>query len=108
MGKNYLNQMVYLLLVKVVSSLIWNSRNHQLIGLAMSERDQASLQDIYQLLEDDQHTKLTNYILQFLWRDLDVVGPYFTSENTVTAKFISACIFETIQLFRVVIFVCKV
>ena len=94
--------------VKVVSSLIWNSRNHQLIGLAMSETDQASLQDIYQLLEDDRHTKLTNYILQFLWRDLtssfDVVGPYFTSEDTVTAKFISACVFETIQLFQVIIF----
>ena len=79
--------------VKVVSSLIWNSRNHQLIGLAMSETDQASLQDIYQLLEDDRHTKY--YILQFLWRDLtssfDIVGLYFTSEDTVTAKFICMC-----------------
>jgi len=97
--------------VKVVSSLIWNSRNHQIIRLAMSESDQASLQDIYQLLEDDRHTKLTNYILQFLWRDLtssfDVVGPYFTSEDTVTAKFISACVYETIQLFQVVVFVRK-
>ena len=67
--------------VKVVSSLMWNSRNHQIIGLAMSERDQASLLDIYQVLEDDKRTKMTNYILQFLWRDLtsgfDIVGPYF-------------------------------
>jgi len=86
----------------------WNSRNHQLIGFAMSEKDQASLQDIYQLLEVDWHTKLINYILQFLWRDLtssfDVIGSYFTSEDTITAKFISACVFETIQLFQVVIF----
>ena len=91
--------------VKVVSSLMWNSRNHQIIGLAMSEQDQASLADIYQLLEDDRRTKLTNYILQFLWRDLtsgfDIVGPYFTSEDVVTAKFVSACVFETIRLFQV-------
>jgi len=84
---------------------MWNSRNHQIIGLAMSERDQVSLLDIYQLLEDDRHTKLTNYILQFLWRDLtpgfDIVGPYFTSEDIVSAKFVSACIFETIRLFQV-------
>ena len=74
---------------KVVSSLMWNSRNHQLIRLVMSEKDQASLLDIYQLLVDDRHTKMTNYILQFLWRDLtsdfDIVGPYFTSEDAVSA-----------------------
>ena len=56
--------------VKVVSSLLWNSRNHQIIGLSMSEKEQASLHDIYHLFDDDQHTKMTNYIVQFLWRDL--------------------------------------
>jgi len=90
--------------VKVVSSLIWNSQNHQIIGLAMSEKVQASLLDIYQVLEDDRRTKMINYILQFLWRDLtsgfDIIGSYFTSED-VSEKFVSACVFETIRLFQV-------
>ena len=91
--------------VKVVSSLMWNSRNYQIIGLSMSEKEQASLHDIYQLFDDDQHTKMTNYIVQVLWRDLtssfDIVGPYYTSEVVVTAKFLSACVFETIKVFQV-------
>ena len=91
--------------VKVVSSLMWNSRNHEIIGLSMSEKEQASLHDIYQLFDDDQHTKMTNYIVQFLWRDLtssfDIVGPYYISEDAVTTKFLSACVFETIKIFQV-------
>ena len=71
----------------------------------MSEKEQASLHDIYQLFDDDQHTKMTNYIVQFLWRDLtssfDIVGPYYTSEVVVTTKFLSACVFETIKVFQV-------
>lgn len=52
--------------VKVVSSLMWNSRSHRIIGLAMTEEVQASLHDIFQLFDSDQR-KATNYILQFLW-----------------------------------------
>ena len=48
---------------------------------------------------------MTNYILQLLWRDLtlsfDIVGPYYTNEDNVTARFISACAFETIKIFQV-------
>ena len=33
--------------VKVVSRLMWNSRNQQIIGLAMSPEDMSSLHDIY-------------------------------------------------------------
>ena len=65
-------------------------------------KDQASLLDIDQLLEDDCHTKMTNYIWQFLWRDLtsglDIVDPYFTSGDVVSAKFISACVFDCFRL----------
>ena len=56
--------------VKVVSFLMWNSRNRQIIGIAMSEKEQASLHDMYQLFDDHQHTNMPNYIVQFLWRDL--------------------------------------
>ena len=77
--------------VKVVCHLIWNSRSHQLIGPAMSREELASLNDVYRFLEDDDKTKQTSYILQFLWRDLtspfDVVGPYFTSLDPLESMY---------------------
>ena len=33
--------------VKVVSGLIWNSRNQCIIGLAMTEKDQSTLHDVF-------------------------------------------------------------
>ncbi len=88
--------------VKVVSRLMWNSRNQQLIGLSMSPDDQSSLADIYQLL-DGGHVEQTSYILQFLWRDLtsnfDIVGPYFTYFKTMESKFVLSCVYESIKLF---------
>ena len=68
--------------VKVVSSLLWNSRSQKIVGLAMTIEDQASLHDIYRTLDGTESTQQMSYILQFLWRDLtssfDIVGPYFT------------------------------
>ena len=90
--------------VKVACQLLWNSRNNTLMGLAMTSKDQASLNDVYKLLKDADDSKQTSYILQFLWRDLtseyDIVGPYFTSSSTVDAKFVMSCVFETIRLFQ--------
>ena len=37
--------------VKVISALMWNSRSHHLVGLAMSPQDQASLQDVFHLFD---------------------------------------------------------
>ena len=95
--------------VKVVSSLMWNSRSHRIIGLAMTEETQAY---VFQLFDKDRRTKQTNYILQFLWRDLtssfDIVGPYYTSNETMPAKFICSCVFETLKLFKVLICTCVV
>ena len=91
--------------VKVISSLMWNSRNHRIIGLAMSSDDQSSLHDVFQLFDNDHRTRQTNYILQFLWRDLtssfDIVGPFFTSHGTIEGKFVCACVMESIKLFQV-------
>ena len=90
--------------VKVVSRLMWNSRNQQIIGLAMSPEDMSSLHDIYQAYDEEAKTEQTSYVLQFLWRDLtskfDIVGPYFTSSKGIKAKFTIACVFETIKLFQ--------
>ena len=63
--------------VKVACQLMWNSRNQQLMGLAMTSQDLASLNDIYKMLQDPAANQ-ASYILQFLWRDLtsnyDIVG----------------------------------
>jgi len=90
--------------VKVTCQLLWNSRNNILMRLAMTSKDQASLNDVYKLLKDVDDSKQTSYILQFLWRNLiskyDIVGPYFTSSSTVDVKFVMSCVFETIRLFQ--------
>lgn len=90
--------------VKVVCRLMWNSRSHQLVGLAMSHEELASLSDVYQLLDSDCRSKQTTYILQFLWRDLtsafDVVGPYFTSTGSIENQFILACVLESMKMFH--------
>ena len=90
--------------VKVACQLMWNSRSHQLMGLAMTSKNLASLHDVYSILQPSESSKQTSYILQFLWRDLtsefDIVGPYFTSSSSVEAKFVLASVLETIKLFQ--------
>ena len=90
--------------VKVISRLMWNSRSHKVIGLAMSAKDMHSLHDIYQILDEESSDKNTSYILQFLWRDLtssfDLVGPYFSSSSPLEAKFILSCVLETLRVFH--------
>ena len=90
--------------VKVACQLMWNSRNNQLMGLAMTHQEQASLLDIYKYINNTQGIEQTSYMLQFLWRDLtssyDIVGPYFTSSSSVENTFVTSCIFETISLFQ--------
>ena len=90
--------------VKVACQLIWNSRNQKLSGLAMTSQDMSSLNDIYRILKEPESPSQTSYILQFLWRDLtssyDIVGPYFTSSDSVDGKFILSCVLETVKLFQ--------
>ena len=91
--------------VKVISRLMWNSRSQQMIGIAMHAEDMASLLDVYSTYNDTEHkTDQTNYIMQFLWRDLsssyDIVGPYYTSSGSFKSKSIVPCVMETIKLFH--------
>lgn len=71
----------------------------------MTEKKQASLHDVFQNYSEDHHVQQTSYILQFLWRDLtssfDIIGPYFTSDETMTAKKTYACVMETVKIFQV-------
>ena len=91
--------------VNVISRLMWNSRNQQMIGIAMHAEDMASLLDVYSTYnETGQKTDQTNYIMQFLWRDLsssyDIVGPYYTSSGSFKRRSIVPCVMETIKLFH--------
>ena len=90
--------------VKVVSRLLWNSRNQEVIGLAMNPEDMSSLHDVYTLLGSDQQPQQATYILQFLWRDLtskfDAIGPYYSSAESLKSKFILACLYETMRVFQ--------
>lgn len=71
----------------------------------MTEEDQASLHDVFQLFDSYRRIKQTKYMLQFLWRDVtssfDIVGPYFASEDSMNGKFTCSCVLETIRLFHV-------
>ena len=89
--------------VKVISKLMWNSRSEKIVGFAMTSEEMHSLHDAYQILNQDGRNQ-TNYVLQFLWRDLtssfDVVGPYYTSTGSLESKFILSCVFQTVRLFH--------
>ena len=88
--------------VKVQGGIAWNSKNNQIIGLAMSSAELPVLHDIYSTLDDDQKTHETHYVLQFVWRDLtsnfDIVGPYYTSDG-FDAQFTLGCIHDALFLF---------
>ena len=75
-----------------------NSSSHQLMGLAMTTKNLAALNDVYSLLQSST-SKQTSYILQFLLRDstseFDIVGPFF-----LIGKFVLACVLETVKLFQ--------
>ena len=89
--------------VKVVSRLLWNSRSQEIIGLAMNPEDMSSLHDVYASLGDEQPQQ-ASYMLQFVWRDLtssfDIIGPYFSSSESLKSKFILACVFEVMKIFQ--------
>ena len=92
----------YLSLMKyVLFPVSWNSRSQWVIGMSMTHEDMACLYDIYQSL--DEKTKSTNYIMQFLWRDLTsfyVVGPYYCSSGALECKFIIGVVLETIKIYH--------
>ena len=82
----------------------------------MTQNDLISLSDVYEELCEDK-LKKTTYILQFLWWDVsskfDLIGPYFTSESGLDARFTIACLFEVLRAlecvgFNVIGLVCDV
>ena len=101
--------------VKVTAKVRWNSKNKQFCGLEMNPEDYPFLDDLYLELDPRRKPKPAQYMLQFLWRDIssdfDVIGPYFSSANSLEHGFIISCIMETMQLchaygFHVIGIVC--
>lgn len=70
----------------------------------MSSEDMASLHDLYEAVDADEECHKTDYILQFLWRDMtsnyDVLGPYFTLSGTVEAQQLHSIVIKTLLVFN--------
>jgi len=84
--------------------VVWNSKNNRIIGVAISPDELRSLHDVYELLDADFRTHQITYVLWFMWRDItsdfDVIGPYFTCEESLEMKFQAACLFEAMYVFE--------
>lgn len=74
---------------------MWNSANSTITGFAISSVDMGSLHDVYEGLDEEEECHKTEYILQFLWRDVssdfDVIGPYFNLSNSIEAQHLHSC-----------------
>lgn len=85
------------------SRIVWNSANSAIVGFCMCSEDFASLHDVYEDLDEDEKSQKTTYVIQFLWRDLssdfDVIGPYFTIDSTMEAKYLHGIVVRTMLSF---------
>ncbi|XP_014669634.1 PREDICTED: uncharacterized protein LOC106810714 [Priapulus caudatus] len=90
--------------VKVIGKIMWNSKNHEMYGLALTHNELTSLHDIYQTLDPQQKVSPAQNILQFLWRDLtssfDVIGPYYATESALDTRLTTATLLETMRIFE--------
>ena len=91
--------------VKVTANVYWNAKANKFMGHTLSHEDISTLHDVYQQLDTESKTKKASYVLQFLWRDIvsnvDIIGPYYTSEDGLDHKFIMSCVMETMHLFYI-------
>ena len=71
--------------VKVASQLMWNSRSHQLMGLAMTHKDLPSLDDVYVYWKNQ---KLCSKQVQFLRCD---TTPEEAVKTSKTLEYLKAC-----------------
>lgn len=81
----------------------WNSRNEELVGLAMTSAEMQTLQDVYNTISSDSKTRVLQSLWHFLiWFDLrkDIIGPYYTSASTLKSKFLLLCVMDAIYQFH--------
>lgn len=69
----------------------------------MSSDEFTSLHDVYQGLVDDDKCQKTQYVVQFLWRDLssdfDAIGPHFTCSTTMETAHLHSMVIRTMLSF---------
>ena len=70
----------------------------------MSSSDMASLHDVYEGIDGEEECRKTEYILQFIWRDLtsnyDVIGPYFTLAGSIDAQQLHSFVMKSLLVFN--------
>ena len=90
--------------VKVGLKVHYHAKMGKLVGLAITSDDLGPLHDVYQTLQPDHRTQKTWYVLQYLWRctvsDFDILGPYYTSSESMKAKFILSTLYDTMFILH--------
>ncbi|XP_014681583.1 PREDICTED: uncharacterized protein LOC106821341 [Priapulus caudatus] len=90
--------------VRVIGKIMWNTKNHQMYGLAMSPDELSSLHGVYKTVDPKSRVQKAKYCLQFLWRDctsdFDLIGPYYMSEGVQPPSHIMACLQDTMRLLH--------
>lgn len=93
----------------IMLQVVWNSKNNQIIGLAMTSDQLSTLHDIFRELDDGFRTNNTSYMYKYFSscgaRDLcskfDAIGPHFTAEKSLKTKFLASCVFESLYAFEI-------
>ncbi len=90
--------------VRVTSKVKWSANGEKFFGLELTHEECPQLHDIYAAFDPNKTPQPTSYNLQFLWRDLtsdfDVIGPYFSTANSLEHRYIISCLLETMRLFH--------
>lgn len=90
--------------VKVGMKVHYHAKTGKFIGMAMSSDELGSLHDVFQTLKPGHRTQKASYVLQYLWRctvsNFDILGPYYTSVETMKAKLILSTLFDVMYAFQ--------
>ncbi len=90
--------------VRVTSKVKWSANGEKFFGLELTDEECYQLHDIYAAFDPNKAPQATSYNLQFLWRDLtsdfDVIGPYFSTSESLEHRYIISCLLETMRLFH--------
>lgn len=96
---------------KVQSKILFDMNGGNVKGYAMTAEQLPFLHDIFESVEQTKCMK-TNYILQFLWRDLtssySIIGPYFECEKSWDHSYLFGCVMSTLKLFTLYKFGVKI
>ncbi len=90
--------------MKVGLKIHYHAKTGKFIGIAMSSDELGSLHDVFQTLKPGHRTQKASYVLQYLWRctvsNFDILGPYYTSVETMKAKLILSTLFDAMYVFQ--------